>query len=425
MRDAIADPRYRDFVAGQRGRYRHWHKLRAIARDAGLDPETAWAAIKFVRQGQYRPTPFRSSSGQVLVYTLPDHVLAELMRIDQELAGRLVIDELGAIRKDHRDRYVISSLMEEAIESSVLEGATTTQVVAKAMLRSGREPRDKSERMIVNNFMALESVLDQLDRPMSPGFLLELQAELTKGTLDDGSQAGRFRRDDERIAVVDRRDGQVLHEPPRAGELPERLERLCAFANAPLGEDDGFTHPVIRGILLHFMLAYEHPFCDGNGRTARILFYWSVLRDGYWMFRYLALSKLINAGPGRYGRAFLYTETDEFDATYFIDYHLGIVRRARETLREYIARKQKELADARHAFQTDDALNHRQRAVLAHALRHPQAEYTIESHRTSHAVAYATARADLFRLADAGYLKRSKSGNRYVFAPGSRIGEHG
>jgi hypothetical protein len=42
-----------------------------------------------------------------------------------------------------------------------------------------------------------------------------------------------------------------------------------------------FIHPVMRAITLHFWLAYDHPFCDGNGRTARALFYWSMLKQGY------------------------------------------------------------------------------------------------------------------------------------------------
>ncbi|MEM1184034.1 MAG: Fic family protein [Planctomycetota bacterium] len=414
----MSDDAYRSFATSQYGRYRHWHKVRAIARDEGLDPETAWVALKLGRQGQYRSTPFRSRRGESLVYMLPDHVLAELMLTDQQLAGRFTIDDVGALSSDHRDRYVVSSLMEEAIASSVLEGATTTQVVAKDMLRSKRDPRDKSERMILNNYLSLEAARDQLDRPMSPEFLCELQSSLTRGTLDDDSEEGRFRHASEDVAVVDRRDGQVLHQPPHADELPERLATLCAFANAPM-ETDGarFIHPIVRAVLLHFMLAYDHPFCDGNGRTARILFYWSVLRQGYWMFEFLPISRLIGKGPSRYGRAFLYTETDQFDATYFLHYHLRIVRQARDELREYLKRKQRQLSETRGAFREDRTLNHRQHALLSHAIRHPDAIYTIESHQTSHKVAYATARADLFKLADAGYLKRDKVGNQYIFTP--------
>src|SRR5205814_10028127 len=58
-------------------------------------------------------------------------------------------------------------------------------------------------------------------------------------------------------------------------------------------------HPMVRSMILHFWLAYDHPFVDGNGRTARALFYWSMLRNGYWMFEYITISKIILSGPDR------------------------------------------------------------------------------------------------------------------------------
>jgi Fic family protein len=75
-------------------------------------------------------------------------------------------------------------------------------------------------------------------------------------------------------------------------DLPERMRALCAFANMRTGVD-GFVHPIVRAIILHFMLAYDHPYVDGNGRTARALFYWSALKDGYWLIEYVSISRII------------------------------------------------------------------------------------------------------------------------------------
>lgn len=41
------------------------------------------------------------------------------------------------------------------------------------------------------------------------------------------------------------------------------------------------------------MIAYMHPFVDGNGRTARALFYWYMLKSGYWLTEYLSISRVI------------------------------------------------------------------------------------------------------------------------------------
>ena len=176
-------------------------------------------------------------------------------------------------------------------------------------------------------------------------------------------------------------------------------------------------HPVIRSIALHFWLAYDHPFVDGNGRTARALLYWSMLRQGYWAFAYISVSRIILEGPSRYSRAFIYSETDDNDLTYFLLYHLDVIQRALQGLREYIAQKVEETRAVDHLLSASVTLNHRQRALLAHAIRHPGAHYTMKSHQTSHGVSYQTAHNDLFRLEERGLLSVSRIGRTYQFSP--------
>ena len=194
---------------------------------------------------------------------------------------------------------------------------------------------------------------------------------MTHGTLDDDTGAGRLRHPDERIEVVDQRDGTVLHTPPPAGQLAERLDAMCAFANVADGNAGPFLHPVLRSIILHFWLAYDHPFVDGNGRTARTLFYWSMLRHGYWLVEFLTISQIIRGAPAQYARAFLHTETDDNDLTYFVGYHLSVLDRALRALHEYVARKSAQQRHLESVVRGLTDLNHRQRALLGHALRHP------------------------------------------------------
>ena len=237
---------------------------------------------------------------------------------------------------------------------------------------------------------------------------------LTEGTLSNPSESGRFRTDTDDDIVVGDFTGKVVYVPPKAHELPAQLKELCRFANR---EEEHFVHPVLKAVLLHFWLAYLHPFCDGNGRTARALFYWFSLKTGYWLFEYVSISRVILRRRAQYERAFLYSEVDDADATYFATFHLNAIEKALGEFWEYVERKTKEDGDLQRRLSLGSGLNYRQRAVLTRAVKDPASRFTIESHRTSHDVAYATARADLHGLAEAGYLVQVRQGRAYVFAP--------
>lgn len=370
----------------------------------------------------YRPIGLLDTVGQPFRFAPVPTIAVQLHRIDRDAAGSLSTPAL-VTDPGTRDRYLISSLFEEAITSSQLEGASTTRAAAKQMLREGRAPVDRGERMIANTYRAMEWLRERRTGDLTPATVFELHRIVTEGTLDDEADAGRFRTDADEIVVADEL-GRVLHRPPRDAELPVRIERMCAFANAPASEEP-FLHPVLRSILLHFWLAYDHPFVDGNGRVARALFYWSMARHGYWLCEYLSISRILKRARAQYMRAFLFAETDDNDATYFLVHHLRVIDLALDELQLFLARKAAELRNAEDKLRlvstSHHTLNERQLALLAHALRKPDVSYTVESHRTSHGVAYQTARTDLLTLERDGFLVKRKRGNMFVFLPSSKL----
>ncbi|GAB4487252.1 MAG: hypothetical protein OHK006_16140 [Thermodesulfovibrionales bacterium] len=317
---------------------------------------------------------------------------------------------------------MIRSLSEEAIASSQIEGAATTRAVAREMLRTGRKPKDHSEQMIYNNFLSMQMVKEQIKEPLSFELIIRIHARMTEDTLEDPSWAGRFRTpQDDEVYVIDS-DGQtVLYVPPKAEQVPELMKKLCDYINDE-GNDE-FVNPVVKGILLHFWIAYVHPFMDGNGRTARALFYWYALKHGYWLFEYLSVSTTILRARQQYYRAFLYAETDDNDATYFIVHNLRAIRAAMEDLHAYIERKQREKAAVRRLAVNYPTLNARQRALLAKALEKPQEVFLIDVHARVHGVTYQTSRTDLLGLKDLGLLKMHKEGRRFVFMPVENLRE--
>jgi len=395
------------------GRYLHWDKLVHYPPPEGLSHEEWWFALAIQRRILFKEVPLRDKEGAPFNYLEVDPIPERLHEIAMGAGGLIEMPE-QITNPDTRDRYYVSSLIEEAITSSQLEGAATTRQVARDMLRSRRKPTDRGERMILNNFLTMQRIGGLKNEPLTRELVFEMHRLITDQTLREPTSAGAFRRAHHRVAVVNE-NGQLFHDPPPAEELAERMAAMCDFANGKTPE--GFIHPVVRSIILHFWLAYDHPFADGNGRTARALFYWSMLRHGFWLFAYVSISQVILRAPSKYARAFLYTETDQNDLTYFVLYHLEVIRQAIKALHAYIKRKTGQLQVVERQLKGVGILNHRQRALIGHALRHPHHRYTIEYHRTSHDIVHQTARADLLALRRRGLLEGEKVGKTWYFTP--------
>ena len=407
------------------GNYYHWDKLRHIKSPPNkLANEEWWLGLKWARRSLYQAIPHKAIDGTNFVFAETNTVRRLLHEIDMHGGGELKTSAQVA-NPSTRDSYLINSLIEEAITSSQLEGAATTRKVAKDMLREKRKPRDRSEKMIVNNYLAMEYIREVANEDLTPGLILELQKILTEDTLDNTDAVGAWRDNDE-VYVGDVRDSTVIFVPPTYKEIPKRMESICSFANDENASE--FTHPVLRAILLHFLLAYDHPFEDGNGRTARALFYWSMLKQKYWTMEFVSISRILKKSPAKYMRSYLYTETDENDTTYFILHQLQVILHAIQELLEYLKRKSdehKEIEDIfRKSVKLHNALNQRQTAALNRALKRPDSIFTIESHRGSHRITYQTARTDLLGLSELGLLEKTKRGNAFIFMPSKNLREN-
>lgn len=411
----LATPAFKKFVSRANAEYFHWDELRARPRPHGLSLEGAWAAVKTTRMAERRVLPLRDPKGNSFSYWLPPQALATLHEVDRWGGSTLALDD-DALPDLHgmREQVIVSSLMEEAIATSQIEGAATTRRVAKEMLRSKRKARDRSEQMIVNSYETIQFLREQKATELTLGLLFEIQARMTRGTLDDPTAAGRFRTQKDEIAIVDTRDGAVIFTPPPAKLIRRRMQELVAFANTPSSPED-FIHPLVKAAVLHFWLAYEHPYVDGNGRTARALFYWFMLKNGYWLFEFLTVSRAIMKSRMAYYRSFLYSEHDDEDMTYSLLFQLDATKHAIGDLRDHLREKQEEQRDLARTLRALPDLNRRQRALVDHVLRAPGEVITFQSHQRSQGITYVTARTDLLDLVQRGLLDETRSGKQRAF----------
>ncbi len=407
-------------------RYLHWDEFRHRASPSHvLSVEERWAAIRMSRSVRSQNIELTSHEGRHFTFFLTQRAFEILHEIDLHCGGSIGTTEAGLIQDQTRDRYYISSLLEEALTSSQLEGAVVTRSEARKIIRDQRPPANEHERMVVNNYLTMRLVADLKDQELTPELILRIHREITSGTMKHPEDEGRFRDLGDSVRIEDEESGEVIHIPRPAGQLDTSIQKLCHFANER--RMNGFLHPVLRSILLHFWISYDHPFIDGNGRTARAIFYWSMLRHGFWLAEFFSISHEILKAPKKYYRAFLHTETDDNDLNYFLLHQMEVIKGSIAALKEYIRRKRNELDTVKDFLGPNTGYNHRQLAILHHALKHPFAAYTVAGHQNSHGVSYQTAANDLAHLENQGLLKKQKIGKAFVFGPigdlAARIGE--
>ena len=376
--------------------YLYWDKVKHLA-PKDMTAEHLWQAVKLQRKTELQRVKFGKYTFSFNVTTIMQSLLHDF---DLNMGGSLSAD--GIIPNNDKQIYLVSSIMEEAIASSQMEGASTTRKVAKDMLRKKLSPMNKSQQMILNNYHTIQQLNEQKDKVLTMDVLLEIHQNISEHTLDNPADEGRLRNTDD-IYVMDAINGEIAHTPPSYTEIDSILQDVFTFAN----EDNPkrFIHPIVKGIILHFMIAWIHPFVDGNGRTARSLVYWYLLKKGYWLTEYLSISRIIYKNKKRYERMFLYTEADDKDMTYFILYNLQVMKKAYEDLKLYLARKQEERKSIL-MYNDIDGINARQMGILRLLDEAPSSILLPQEVASRFGVSERTARNDLQTLTDIVKLKK-------------------
>ena len=376
--------------------YLYWDKVKHLA-PKDMTAEHLWQAVKLQRKTELQRVKFGKYTFSFNVTTIMQSLLHDF---DLNMGGSLSAD--GIIPNNDKQIYLVSSIMEEAIASSQMEGASTTRKVAKDMLRKKLSPMNKSQQMILNNYHTIQQLNEQKDKVLTMDVLLEIHQNISEHTLDNPADEGRLRNTDD-IYVMDAINGEIAHTPPSYTEIDSILQDVFTFAN----EDNPkrFIHPIVKGIILHFMIAWIHPFVDGNGRTARSLVYWYLLKKGYWLTEYLSISRIIYKNKKRYERMFLYTEADDKDMTYFKLYNLQVMKKAYEDLKLYLARKQEERKSIL-MYNDIDGINARQMRILRLLDEAPSSILLPQEVASRFGVSERTARNDLQTLTDMGKLKK-------------------
>jgi Fic family protein len=395
--------------------YNYWDEIKYKVKSGGTS-EDVWALIKFQRAILRQTIEFSEITGFKFFFNTPGFLQKDLHELDMNLGGMLQSDNL--IPAEEKNRYLISSIMEEAIASSQLEGAATTRKVAREMLEKNKKPQNRSERMIANNYETMQWIVKNKEKKLTPVTLLYIHRLITNDTMENKEEEGAF-RDNDNVTVNDDITNEVFYIPPSYSHIRQLMKDFCEFAN---DEDKGttFIHPIVKGIILHFLVGYIHPFADGNGRTARAIFYWYLIRKGYWLIEYMSVSRIILRTKSQYARAYLYTEYDENDLTYFVIYNIKAIKAALDDLKKYIHKKTVEKKNILSLIR-DTGFNDRQVVLIKDILQDRNQFFTVKQIEARFSVSNQTARNDLNGLVKKKILEEKIIGKKSQFFTASNF----
>lgn len=399
--------------------YLYWDKIKNKTFPKNISKEEFWLLVKTIRKAQSMKSVIKDKSGNYFNWIKLPELEEFFHEIDLNTGGSLFISKKDVDEKN-KQKLISRGVMEEAIASSQLEGANTTRKVAKQFLREGRKPRNESEQMILNSYKTMQLIESEYkNKKMGLDVILELHGIITKDINSiPEKERGVFRKDEDKIIISD--SYEIYYEAPKMSFVKREFERFIKFANDDLSEP--FVHPIIKAIMLHFWIGYLHPFTDGNGRLARAMFYWYLLKKDYWAFAYLPISKVIKESPIQYGNAYVYSEQDNLDLTYFVDYNIRKIKLSIKEFEKYLERKSKENLRMNKLSKTKYSLNERQIQLLQYLYGDKNEKTSLNIHMNIYQVAKMTAIKDLKSLEELKFLTSKKQGRNVYYYATDKIG---
>ena len=240
-----------------------------------------------IQRLEYRARAGIGDAGDTLNYRLNDRELLPLKGIHGEalyLTGMTKlserVQELELLYQKLPQRLGVREvILLDAWSSATIEGARTTVAQVKKSLAN---PRTKDDQMVVNTVAGADYAYRQ---EITPKNIRRLWEKIVKGVCENENQAGSLYRDG--MVYVGSAD-RIIHAPAQVHQLPELMDDWFKFRQSAT------PALLLNSFAAHFYFVYIHPFCDGNGRTARICNMSQLYHGGYQKIKGVSLSNAIN-----------------------------------------------------------------------------------------------------------------------------------
>ncbi|HEY0196899.1 MAG TPA: Fic family protein, partial [Methanobacterium sp.] len=188
------------------------------------------------------------------------NTLVEITSARDMIVNSYIIPKLElSLRRD--------TLIKSAHSSTAIEGNPLNLDEVDRLLQGQRVVAlEKSKQEVLNYLDVLRNIGDyQEDDKITEQVILKLHRDVTKKTLDDPSNEGRYR--DVQVYVVNRLK-EIIFTPPPPYEISKQMKNFIEWLETTEAVN---IHPVIAAGISHYEFVRIHPFVDGNGRTARAL----------------------------------------------------------------------------------------------------------------------------------------------------------
>ena len=404
----------RDLLRRSSRSYLTWDQFLASRLPDPLSPVQTWEVLKAIDHAAGIDLPIPDLEGRTYWY-LRTHDIADsvgriqcLCRADSSLYRRLTATQ--------NRRVLVHSRIDETLAAAQLDGLLISVEQGADLLRSNRAPRNNTERIVRNTLAALDHLDELVGEPFSYDLLMHLRSLLLVGLRVDAWPVTPPRMG---LMPSEYSDEQVREGSER------QVRHICDYANHATG--DPHDHPVMRALLLTDMFRFYRPLPCMNSQVGRLVFRLYALKVGLPVLGMLPISRaklsweddalespLVTLRPGEYFEAHRHFGTD---LTGYMTLAVQLALTALQDLNWQIDDMERQDEELRSLLQQDPTINHRQRSVLGRALRNPTSEFRIATHKTTHSVVYATARADLLDLVERGYLEMVTRGRAFVFVP--------
>lgn len=195
--------------------------------------------------------------------------------------------------------YGVQALTDEIVSTLSIEQIHTSRESVRTIL-TGKAPANTAEDHIWGMKKGFDFIADKRNtiNAETVRALYELVVNPYFAEKADCLSAAQLYREGP-VSIVNETKGQIVHSGAPAGRIPAMMQELFDFLNQDAELDD-----LAKATVLHFYVAYIHPYYDGNGRMARMLHLWYLLQKGYSAALFLPFSSIIQETKKGYYKAF-------------------------------------------------------------------------------------------------------------------------